>query len=270
MLEDLIGIGMTEYEAKVYLALLSEYPSNGYQLSKTSGIPRSMVYEALGRLQVRGAVLKSEEEKAALYRPVPPDALLQRYQTEVERRLTYLRKSLGPLYKERSDLRVWNFSSRDEALRQARKLIEEAQRELMLVMTDPDVSALGPSLREAHERGVTLGVLLTGDADFNLGEAVRHPHRETELHHIEETLIVVRDEQEMLVASGHKTTSATLSSNANLVLISRQFVWMELFAQRIFRRLGPELLDRLDPEDRRVLNDEVISDYRGMSDQSSP
>ena len=255
MLEDLIGIGMTEYEAKVYLALLTDYPSNGYQLSKASGIPRSMVYEALGRLQVRGAVLKSEEEKASLYRPVPPDALLDRYHTEVERRVQHLRQSLGPLYEDRSDSRVWNFSGREEALRQARALIDKAQKELMLVLTDPDVEALQEVLERAQTRGVTLGVLLTGDAKFNLGEALRHPHHETELHHIEETLIVVRDETEMLVASGFRNTSATASSNPNLVLIARQFVWMELFAQRIFHRLGPDLLSKLDLDDRRVLSE---------------
>ncbi|MCZ7670869.1 MAG: helix-turn-helix domain-containing protein [Chloroflexi bacterium] len=47
-------IGFTEYEAKVYLALLREHPATGYQLSKESGVPRSMVYEALKRLHNRG------------------------------------------------------------------------------------------------------------------------------------------------------------------------------------------------------------------------
>jgi hypothetical protein len=52
LLNDLNAIGFTEYEAKVYLALLKEHPSTGYQISKMAGIPRSMVYEALGRLDV--------------------------------------------------------------------------------------------------------------------------------------------------------------------------------------------------------------------------
>ena len=51
--EELAAIGFTEYEAKVYLALLEENPSTGYQLSKLSGVPRSMVYDALRRLHAR-------------------------------------------------------------------------------------------------------------------------------------------------------------------------------------------------------------------------
>ena len=67
LLADLTKIGFTEYEAKVYLALLREYPATGYQLSKESGVPRSMVYEALKRLHGRGAALETVEDRATLY-----------------------------------------------------------------------------------------------------------------------------------------------------------------------------------------------------------
>jgi Cd2+/Zn2+-exporting ATPase len=43
-----------------------------------------------------------------------------------------------------------------------------------------------------------------------------------------------------------------VTRNRNLVLITRQFVWMELFAQRIFAHMDGDLLARLDPADRRV------------------
>ncbi|MEI2690522.1 MAG: helix-turn-helix domain-containing protein [Anaerolineae bacterium] len=62
LLAKLAELGFTEYEAKVYLALLDDYPASGYQISKTAGVPRSMVYEALGRLKLRGAVLETPDE----------------------------------------------------------------------------------------------------------------------------------------------------------------------------------------------------------------
>jgi hypothetical protein len=66
------------------------------------------------------------------------------------------------------------------------------------------------------------------------------------------TLLVVVDDKEVLIASTppHQETIATITRNADLVLIARQFVWMELFTQRVYARLGHDLLDRLDPEDR--------------------
>jgi HTH-type transcriptional regulator, sugar sensing transcriptional regulator len=161
---------------------------------------------------------------------------------------------LGPIYHSREDDRVWNFSGRAELIRHASELIGRATAELMVMLSDVDVVALAAPLRAAHGRGVQLGVLLTGTAPFELGQVVRHPPRETELHGMRETLMVVADEREFLIGSGHAVTAATLTTNRNLVLIARQFIWMELFAQRIFSRLGPELLARLDPADRHVLH----------------
>ena len=93
----LTEIGFTEYEAKVYLALLRENPANGYQVSKKSGVPRSMVYEALGRLSTRGAVLETIEDRATLYRPLPPEMLLDRHQKEHKRLLAEQKEESGPV-----------------------------------------------------------------------------------------------------------------------------------------------------------------------------
>jgi Cd2+/Zn2+-exporting ATPase len=213
-----------------------------------------MVYEALGRLEARGAALKSVDEKATLYRPVSPAVLLDRYEREARELAAGLRSELLPLYNQQESGRLWNFSGRREALASAGELIDEAERELMLVMTDADVEALRARLEAAHARGVAIGAMLTGSAPFAIGQVVRHPKRETELHRMDETLIVVRDEREFLIASGHLVTAATVTTNANMVLIARQFIWMELFAQRIFARLGPDLLERLTPEDQQVLH----------------
>ena len=92
------GMGFTQSEAKVYLVLLRNNPATGYQLSKVSGVPRSMVYEALGRLDARGAVLKSREAKATLYRPLPPQALLESVDTEHHRKMQALSGGLSEIY----------------------------------------------------------------------------------------------------------------------------------------------------------------------------
>src|SRR5271166_5172326 len=94
----LIAVGFTEYEAKVYVELLRENPTTGYQLSKSAGIPRSMVYEVLGRLSNRGAVLETREERATLYRPLPPDMLLDQHQQEQHQLIEGLREELRTLY----------------------------------------------------------------------------------------------------------------------------------------------------------------------------
>jgi Cd2+/Zn2+-exporting ATPase len=157
------------------------------------------------------------------------------------------------MFRRREDGKVWNFSGHAEAVSHARGLISEATRELMVVVGDDDLNALADDLKSADQRGVRLGVMLTGDVEFTIGEVIRHPKHETELHQLGGAILVVADEQECLVAGPGENALATVTSNANLVLITRQFIWMELFSQRIFSRLGDDLLQRLDEQDRRVL-----------------
>lgn len=252
LLADLMAIGFTEYEARVYLALLRENPATGYQLGKKAGVPRSMVYEALGRLEVRGAVLKSTEDKATRYRPLPPDALLDRYGQEHRRLMHSLRDGLRQLYTAQDEELLWTTTGRQAVLSYAGRMIRGARSEIMLVLSDPDLEALHEETVTAFERGVVVNALLTGEGELGCGEVARHPPLESELHELTDSLVVVADEHELLIASTDLEMTATITRNRNLVLIAHQFVWMELFAQRIFTRLGPDLLGRLDPEDRQV------------------
>ena len=54
----LLNIGFTLNEAKVYLTLIQYNELNGYEVSKYSGVSRSLVYDVLERLVNKGFVLK--------------------------------------------------------------------------------------------------------------------------------------------------------------------------------------------------------------------
>ena len=247
-------IGFTEYEAKVYLALLREHPATGYQLSKESGVPRSMVYEALKRLHNRGAALETVDGRSTLYSPMPPQVLLDRHQMEHEQLLSDLREGLAELYTAIADDRVWTIGGKTAVLAYAAKLIHEAESELYLVLTDADLDVLRPNIIAADARGVTIRTLLTGEDTLACGQVAYHPPLESELQGITATLLVDADDREVLIAGSNprQETTATITRNQDLVLIARQFVWMEMFTQRIYAKLGDDLLARLDPEDREI------------------
>ena len=70
LLSTLQRLGFTEYEAKVYLALLRHSPLTGYAVAQRSGVPRSKVYEVLNGMVGRGEVLVSYGEPTQ-YGPLP-------------------------------------------------------------------------------------------------------------------------------------------------------------------------------------------------------
>ena len=252
-LRDLLAIGFTEYEARVYMALLRESPATGYQVSKLAGVPRSMVYEALGRLEIRGAVLKSADRRATLYRPVPPDVLVDRYEVEHRERLQSLRSALRTLFTNPHEDHVWSIRGGSSVMSYAVQMLDEAASQALLVLTDDAVEALRDCLAAAERRGVAVRAVLTGQASLSIGQTVRHPPLESELQNVTRLMVVEVDDRQVLIADLGDEATATITSNANMVMIARQFIWMELFAQRIHARIGRELLSQLDPQDRQIL-----------------
>ena len=260
-LAELTRIGYTEYEAKVYMALLRDYPATGYQISKLSGVPRSMVYETLSRLHKRGAVLETLEGRATLYRPLPPQQLLDRYESEIQHLVSELRQGLEEIFTTEYDTRVWTIKGREAVLSYAGQMVQDASKDLFLVLTDEDLDVLRLNIQRASDRKIKVHTLLTGEATLDVGRVAYHPPLESELQELTSTLLVAVDNTEVLIASSvsHSETTATITRNPDLVLISRQFVWMELFAQRIYSRLGSEFIKQLDPEDQAIFESMVIT-----------
>ncbi len=254
LIASLMEIGFTEYEAKIYLELLRDNPATGYQLSKNAGIPRSMVYEALGRLHNRGAVLETRDERATLYRPLPPDVLMDDHEQEHRRLIQGLRDGLRQRYTTEDEDHLWSISGRRAVLSYANQMINSADNEVLLVLADPDLDDLRPAILRACERHLAVSALLTGHGELNCGQVAHHPPLESELQNLTQTTMIVVDQREALIANTQLETRATITRNPNLVLIARQFIWMELFTQRIYRQLGDDLFARLSPEDQQIFS----------------
>jgi Cd2+/Zn2+-exporting ATPase len=250
---DLVALGFTEYEAKIYLALLKESPANGYQLSKRTGVPRSMVYEALGRLHTRGAVLSSGDERTTIYRPLPPEQLLDKYNRQYQNLINNLHEELKGLYTAHEEDVLWSISGEEAIYSYASQMIQRGQTEIYLVMGDDPLERLRETLHPVCRADLSVGALLTGSGDLDCEQVSHHPPAESEVQGLENMLVVVVDGRECLIADLGQDMSATVTTNKNLVLISRQFIWMELFAQRVYKRLDPSLLDLLDQADKQLL-----------------
>jgi sugar-specific transcriptional regulator TrmB len=98
IIEELGQLGFSQYESKAYVSLLTNSPMTGYELAKRSGIPRSMVYETLGKLVDRGAAHLVPTEPV-MYAPVSAAVLLGRYRQRTAETFGYLERELGAIEK---------------------------------------------------------------------------------------------------------------------------------------------------------------------------
>ncbi|MDO8740575.1 MAG: helix-turn-helix domain-containing protein [Candidatus Woesearchaeota archaeon] len=73
----LTQIGLTNYEAEVYLALLTNGQMSAYELAEKAGLYRQVTYDSLKRLMEKGFVSSVQEGKTKLFKAIDPKLILE-------------------------------------------------------------------------------------------------------------------------------------------------------------------------------------------------
>lgn len=181
LLEQLKGLGFTEYEAKVYLALLKVSPASAsataYVVARESGVPRSKVYGVLGGMAKRGVVFVSHGEPVR-YAPLPPRELVQSRKREAEELLAaagdgleeYAQQGAGGVDAER----IWDIEGRGEILSRIRDLVGRAEERILLQVWQDDAPELQGELAAAAEHGVEITVIAYGNPGYPFAKVYLH------------------------------------------------------------------------------------------------
>jgi HTH-type transcriptional regulator, sugar sensing transcriptional regulator len=160
-IQKLKRLGLSGYEAQVYLALLGETRAPASRVVRKSGVPQSKVYGALSSLVSRGfAELVLGDVK--LYRGVPPHEAFENYRRSVEGTLDAAKADMEALAKCAPDAPTadpGNLGIRLIRSHQIRGVLddafEKAQFEILMVAKHPLV--IPPDIemdRKATTRGV--------------------------------------------------------------------------------------------------------------------
>lgn len=168
------GLGLTAYEARVYLALLSDEPLSGYGAARASGVPRSKVYEVLEGLVRRGIVLTSHGG-STVYAALPPADLIALRRRESDALLVAAEMQLRALaVREPARDIIWDIVGREPVLERLRQVIGRAQRLLLIEIWAEDAPALRSDLAAAADRGVDVVVMGYDDPDLTFATVYLH------------------------------------------------------------------------------------------------
>ena len=165
MIQRLLADGMSGYEAKAYIALVAAgEPLNGYEVAKRSGVPRSTVYETLGKLTASGATYEVRTpEDSVSYLALPPKSLLDRLERHYESTLGALRKSLPEIVAPARLHLIHNLTGPEALLERAGDIIASAQHDLFLSLWPEELGPLDALVRQAQDRGVAISVMSFGE-----------------------------------------------------------------------------------------------------------
>ncbi len=197
--------GLSGYEAKAYLALLAAgKPSNGYEVAKASGVPRSTVYETLAKLVARGAAFDVNGDGDTVdYVPLPSEALIGRLRRETSDTIAGLERVLPTIGRAFSARVVQHLAGRTDVLNRAIDVIESAQCTLWLSVWPHESDVYLDAVAAAVARKVDVFTIAYGDVSPMQGRVYQHSYSPPDV--VEERLscrlsIVVADHDQAVVA----------------------------------------------------------------------
>lgn len=208
-------LGLTTYEARVFVALQKLGAGTASEISSVVEVPRSQVYGAAEGLEERGLV-ETQQSTPTAYRPVPLEQarrlLLDQLAETGAETFNYLEQVQDTHDAEERSESIWLLSARDAIVSRTVEIIEAADDRLLYAadgveMLEDDIA---DALADAVARDVTVVVASTNEAVL---DAVPE-----EDGYVTYTIPPERDMDvdvgRLLVADGETVLLSTVSSSA--------------------------------------------------------
>jgi sugar-specific transcriptional regulator TrmB len=167
-------VGLTGYESMAYLHLITTGPSTANQISNSSGLPYSKIYDVLTNLEKKGWI-EVERGRPKMYYPKPPSDALEARKLQIEsslrKNITRIMGELQPLYskkgiEERPDISI--LRGEFNIVIRIREILYQSEEELMLatVALPPTLlEILQPILKHLKSMNVQIKMIVNQDVD---------------------------------------------------------------------------------------------------------
>ncbi len=161
-------LGLTEYEARCFVALTRLSKGTAKEISQVADIPRSRVYDTIERLDRKGLVNVQQTEPRE-YKAVPVDTACRRIREDYDSRINAAENALGQLEEPDSpdDEGMWAITRREHVTERVVTFLEEAEDTVHYLVPTTEVAdrEILAALESAADRGVDVYVEVpTADA----------------------------------------------------------------------------------------------------------
>jgi len=225
-------LGLKEYEAKCLVALSRLPKATAKEISETSDVPRTRVYDAIGVLEAKGLV-EVQHSSPQQFRSVPieeaAETLRDEYATRTET-LVEAVNNIDPAQSEGDEEvthEVWALSGTTSIATRTEQLIDAADEEVVLIVSREEAltDELSDKLKAAIERDLKV---LVGTVTEQLREQVAETLPEAKVfvselewlhsssHDLDDDTTISRlllvDQNTILVSSVHETATGDVET----------------------------------------------------------
>lgn len=207
MMEELRKLGLTEYEAKVYEALLRAKTATGGQIAKASKVPHGKTYEALHSLSEKGLVTILPVEPK-LFRALEPERglnnLIERKMAgfkEAEESVLEFAKRITAPPKEEAVEKLEMYSGVEKQYELGKRLMDDTKRQILIISRGEKVPhSILQIGKKLTKRGVDYR-LIVYEFDGNREWIRKFEESGIKVRHFKtgEFTLVIKDREEMLL-----------------------------------------------------------------------
>lgn len=243
----LTDLGLSEYEAKAYLALVRKNPATAYEIGKSSGVPTSKIYEVLKKLIEKDTVSISEEGRIRKYIPVEPDEFLDKRRFKLDAAITSVKDRLAHIKLESESSSVWSITDYDYLTEKAQRMIDDAVATVLISTWKEEMERIERSVVGATRRNVQTAIVHFGNTRLRLGQLYHHPIEDTIYYEKNgRGLIVVADSKEVLMGTVYKygRVEGAWSRNRGLATLAEDYIKHDIYIMKIIRRYDRQLKER--------------------------
>ncbi|MEH6895753.1 helix-turn-helix domain-containing protein [Bacillus velezensis] len=248
VLKELQKFGFSQYECKAYIGLLKHSPVTGYEISKRSGVPRSMIYEVLGKLVDKGAVHIVPSDPVT-YAPLAGKELIDRLRHDFESSFGYLEEKLLALESEQEMNVIRRISTNDHVINEMKDMIEKAEEELWLSVWEQQIPFIQEAANKRAAEQLPVFSIVFGPPKVKLGNTTNHnmSPEVAEKRMGGRLTIAARDNKEVLIANFSPQTNAWAikSEDPALVLVAMEYMRHDLMFAELVKEVGAEKVEGL-------------------------
>ncbi len=129
--EILRNFGLSEYEARALLALLSKGTMTAKEVAEISGIPRTSVYDVMNSLLTKGLI--ESFGKPMKFKALKADEIISMISRKVTENLRFLKEELPKV--EAQEVDIISVYRGDFAIEKLKEMVENAVNEILVVMS---------------------------------------------------------------------------------------------------------------------------------------
>src|SRR5713226_142856 len=248
VVDQLRTLGLSLYEARIYVGLMRFGAQNGNELSKTSGVPSSKVYSTVEKLIGLGIVHSIKRGATTRFVCIDPGELVARLRKQYNEPIDFLESALPAMAHFEPTELFLNVAGLGAIREASRSIVDTATESVNISIWGEDVGVLRDSFDRAIERGVRVwGMLYSEHADMPAGTWLRHSYEEIVASRVGGRMItLVADSAEALIARipHHGEASAVRSRSPVLTLIVQEYLHHDIVLQRAQINIGFEEWDR--------------------------